>query len=55
MDQNYEGCGRVLKAPFMTIAQAVKFAKCMMDRMKDFRRRAAARPQKTTMVQFLML
>jgi hypothetical protein len=25
-----------------------------MDRMKDFRR-AAARPQKTTMVQFLML
>jgi len=53
MDQNYEGYGRVLKAPFMTIAQSVKFAKCM-DRMKDFRR-AAARPQKTTMVQFLML
>ena len=41
-------CGRVLRAPFTTIAEPVKFVKCM-DRMKDFPR-AAARPKKNTMV-----
>ena len=37
MDQNDEGCGRVLRAPFTAIGELVTFAKCM-DRMKDFSR-----------------
>ena len=40
MDENDEGCGWVLKAPFTTNGESVKFAKCM-DRMKDFLRAAS--------------
>lgn len=38
MDQNDEGCGRVLRAPFTAIGESVTFAKCIMDRVKDFSR-----------------
>ena len=49
-------CGKVLRAPFTTIAEPVKFVKCM-DRMKDFPR-AAAWPQKNyngAAVPFVMI